>query len=64
MHIIFALMTASGLELEHQVELIENILVDAYPTHWRPSTMIGRTHMSNFMQGQHIGLIIAPTFYF
>ena len=46
-----SLMTAAWLELEQPVELIENIFVDVYPTHWRPSTLMRRANIRNYWQG-------------
>ena len=33
------------------MEFVENIVVDTYLAHRRPSTMMGRAHRSNFRQG-------------
>ena len=49
--LISPLMTSSSLELEQLVELIENIFVDAYPTHRWPSTRMSKTHRSISRQG-------------
>ena len=40
--LISARITVSKLEPEQPVELTEGIFIDFYPTHQRPSTMMGR----------------------
>ena len=47
-------MTASWLELEQPVELIENIFVDAYTAHWR---------LSNYCRQGFDGVLVVHTEY-